>query len=879
VIALVLLGCQAPTPEAPSPPTPVLLEGPDLVVAVPDGPLDPGDPVDVRVEASDPDGVDAVALHVRTAGELAFARVPLTEVDGAWAGQAPADVVQPPGVEWWVEAFDRSDWRVASRWPEQGADRPGRIDVRDLALAPPFAESFEGTTSLQYGHLERGWRDHAEAFRGRRWRLQADEDGSVAAVHPAGFVGMDPVDDWLVGPTLDLTDLPTAEVRWRERTGPGTPATHSLWVSTGSADPAAGDYEPVLALPTPRETWGPGPLGDLTPWVGGPVTLAWRYEGGNTAAWWIDDVHVGPLAPDVRIAHVEQPFLEPGDAGTLTVTVENRGADASGGWLEGSAASGVAFAGPVPFDPLPRGAVVDLSLDLVVDVDRPDHRVAPTTLSVLHDDGRWDQPNGLQIGEPALGLVELDVDVLGTVDLRMGTGRADRPDDSIVVFQGVLPAGHHSFTLDLEPYVDRLPAARGPNRWWLAGTATSAVRVTAFGIDFDGSVAWSTAGGRLVDGPFHLPARPRLVSAGLGVVDGPLRPGVPGAVRLAVRNLGGDLDVPWVGWIRPGDPRLTTGPDPFQGDIWPRGTERIFTLPVTVAADHTDGTALPFTLDVHDGLDVHDVHELLPVPWPRLGAGAVFVSADGVFDPGETTDVLFTVRNDGQLATGDLSCSLMSDGPAATVVTGPTDLSLDAGAFALVGARLTAVGGAPGDVLPFTLSCSGALGSFVRPLEVVLGGVPWAVLPIDPAGDALPGASLDIREVRWRRVGGELALQIRAVQPIDPDPHLEIWMDNPGSTWTHHVLTLTGGVATLSGVRSSGWIALTTPTVQVAGDTLTITFVEAEMDLTDPQLAVAMGTGFCGALGFHCDQWPDGWGNPFVPPIDTSSWIVLSWTP
>lgn len=876
-----LLAACTPTPVASPPlPTPVVLEGPTLDVVVLTGPVEQGAVVDVTVTAADPDGVASVELHARTEGQLAFERVDLVLHGDTWHGAVPVDLVEAPGVELWVRALDDSEWRVPATWPVEGSRQPVRVGVRPVARTLPMEESFEGASSTQYGHYELGWTDVSRAFRGQRWRLGGEgATGDASAVHRAGFAGMEEVDDWLVSPVISLEDVESAEVRWMERGERVEHARHSLWISTGSADPADGDFVELASLAAPQETWSAAAVVDLGVYVGQRVTLAWRYVGGYGDLWALDDVRVRVFAPDVRIVAVDSPFLRPGTSDVLTLTVVNGGAPVGGPvTVGGTALDGLLdFGEPIQVGALGTNDVRTVTLPVSVNAAQPDNTVVQTDLVAIHGAETFVRREGILVGHPTRGLLRVHTTETGALDLRVGVGDPLQPDVEEVVFQGTLPPGVHSFSVDLGAHIDQLPSARGLDHWWTTAVSAAPVRLAGFGLDFDGEVTWSDAVGPYRDVPYYLPHKPAYVVAGVEVVDPPLRPGVESVLRVGIRNRGGDVGGPFTTLPISRHVDLNVADQRFAGDAWDADVQQLFDVEVTVDAAHTDSTPVAFDLVVLDGFEIVSVPVDVQVPWPLLGSGAALLSGDGVFDPDETTDVLFTIRNDGALATGDLACTLTSDTAAATVVNGPTALSLDAGAFQLVSTRLTANGGQPGDRLSFTLTCDNALGSWSTSLQVDLGGVPWAVLPVDPVGDDLPGASFDLREVRWRRDAGEIALEFTSVDPMPAEPVVEVWIDNPGSVWSSHVVTLSGGTATLFGVRSSGWVPLSSPTVAIDGSRLTFTLDEASMELGDPLLLVAMGTGFCGALAFHCDQWPDDWGNPYVAPLDYTTWVTLTW--
>jgi len=133
----------------------------------------------------------------------------------------------------------------------------------------------------------------------------------------------------LVSPALDFSAAPSAQVTWQEYGRQTATADHALFVSVGSRDPSDGEYVAVAeALPAPSEgAWGRSAVYDLSAYAGAPtVYLAWRFVGESADDWYIDDVRVEELQPDLVLdtAAAAAP-LDPGASTTLTVSVANLG--------------------------------------------------------------------------------------------------------------------------------------------------------------------------------------------------------------------------------------------------------------------------------------------------------------------------------------------------------------------------------------------------------------------------------------------------------------------------------------------------------------------------------------------------------------------------
>ena len=886
------LACQTPT-EVTAPPRPDVLLGPVVEHRIPDQPLQDGDLLTIEASATDEDGVAAMELRVRVAGELFYDRVPMERVEGdeeSTVRFVATVFVQAPGVEYVLRAFDDSDYRIPGTFPLEAEGEPVYLDVASVPTLAPWTEDFEG--EVDFGLFGLGWNEVALAFRGERWgHSSLAYGGDRGARHRDGFPGMQPVDDWLISPLLDFSALETAEVRWHEF-GSGTPASsaHALWISTGSADPGDGDFVKVQGLqPPPLDAWRSAPVVDLTPWAGEPrVSLAWRYEAeGQAALWAIDDVRIGPFAPDLQLLSATAGRVEPGGTVGVQVQLHNLGAPTNGAvLLDGSVVGGLGgFGAPVDLGSLASNQLAAGVLWLTVDPEQPDNTLLQAQLLATDGPDGYTWPFGIQVGDPTVGLVRLHVEAPGLVQVWLGVGEQAQPFVEEPVFQGQLGTGIYTLSVDLADHLAWLPSEPGRGRWWARVRSDANTRMLGFGIDHDGAVTWSDDFGPVaagVDGVFYLPERARPVVLSLVPDPSPLAPGSPGSLRLTLANRGG----PTVGITEArlsADPALGLAVDflPLPSDWEGQATLEV---PVNVAASHTNSQPLALHLDVVDAGEAYPVDVVVPVPWPRLVFSAPLVTdptgnADGVLVPGEQVGVLVTVSNVGALATGELTCTLtQTEGPTASITPQATVALLNPGVGRALNLQLTANGAVVGDDLGFAVACSDAVGTWEGEFSIAVGGAAWIPLNVDPTGDAMPGASFDLREVRFRVDGGQIELELTAVDAIDPGTlHLELWTDSPGSSFSNVVLTVLDGVPSLFGVQSGGWIPLPAPSFSVHGSTIRIGLTEADLGLSENTLQVALGTGFCGTPELYCEHWPDGWGNPYAGGLNVNHWVQFGW--
>ncbi|MEZ4317490.1 MAG: choice-of-anchor J domain-containing protein [Myxococcota bacterium] len=875
-----------------------VLEGPVITHVPPEGVYREGDPIALEATAEDDDGVEGIDVYFRTAGELPYFVLPLDRgEDDVYRGVLEGPDVNAPGLQYHLRAFDRSDFRVPADFPADGPDAPITVPVSVVPLPVPYEQPFDGTTT-SFGVYEVGWSEHALGFRGERWAVVRNVGTTGgAAVHGDGYAGIEAVDDWLVTPALDLSGLESAEVRFAQR-GEHTErmGVHSLWLSTGSPNPDDGDFVQVTALPDPPEgAWATAPVVDLSAWAGqSSVVLAWRYEGGHTDVWQLDDVRVRVFGPDLQLVSVEAPRLDPGTVGALEVTLANLGAPTAGPvTLTGDAdPTRAQFPGSVALGALGTGQTVTAALDFAVDPEHPDNTALPVVLAATDgsDGGTW--PVELLVGDRTRGIVRVQTLDAGYIRVWVGTGNPLQPHAEEVAFLGNRPAGVHTFEADLSDHLQYLPSVPGRLRWWVRLETAAQASLVGFGIDYDGQTEWTDTVGPFPPGQealFYLPGRAEPVLVGGMAVPDPIVPGEPATVELTLRNDGG-----WtVGETRvryaSADPDLTVLAidDVLSGPSgWAPGAVTTVSVPVLVASGHTDSTPVALQLTVSDTVDAFPLPVDVPVPWADLRFGAVRVvdlgaNGNGILDPGEGASLLVEVRNDGALATEPVTCTLQQTaGPSVTLdgagaFLGPVAPGAATGAsFAVV-----ASAGAVGDELIFDLACADARASWSTDVSVVIGGVGWTPFPLDPVGDAGAGSPMDLRDGRWRVDGDVLSIEMTSATDLDlATLGFEIWGFSAQSGFSNHVVIAQAGMAQLYGVRSGGFDFLAdVPLTLVDTDTVRVDLDLPSMQLSLNELAMGVGAGFCATGDLYCDHWPDGWGNPYASAPNTQIWFLLTW--
>ncbi len=163
------------------------------------------------------------------------------------------------------------------------------------AYALPFTEEFEAT-SATLGC----WFSYNIDLAGTAWGLSSSYNhttgGSVSAYHTYG-PSTNTEDGYLVSPGLVIPASGNIELSfWSYNSFPTYYYKNSVMVSTGSPDPTDGDYVEIWTPGSVTATWEQALL-DLSAYHGQTIYVAFRYEGSDAHAWYVDDVSVSTVVP------------------------------------------------------------------------------------------------------------------------------------------------------------------------------------------------------------------------------------------------------------------------------------------------------------------------------------------------------------------------------------------------------------------------------------------------------------------------------------------------------------------------------------------------------------------------------------------------------
>ena len=894
-----LVGCGQVTSESGEV---VAIDGPVLAHVQPPGPFVDGVEIQLGATATDEDGVSRVTMYYLPDGTPTWASVDLEQSGSSWLGSIPASHVLQPGVSYYFKAIDNSPYQGTSLLPAEGEDAPYYVEVQVQGRGMPWIEDFEGAaTGATVYDLE--WTEWSEGFPGYPWDVTSADSmsGSYSVSHLAGIDGTDQIIDWLISPAIDLSTEEDIQISWYELgqdVDKMEAGGHSLWISTGSPDPADGEFQLVSQVPAPPEqSWERSDIYELTEWAGSRVAyLAWKYVGTAADDWVIDDVEVRRLAPDLHLVDYSWSVLEPGGSGTLTVEIANQTRiDASGVVLTPSMdATAGSFEGNAVLGDIAGLSSVVTELALTVDPSHPDNAYLPVTLTATDGTDTWEWDLTLVVGEVSLGRVSLTTDVLGYVVATVGVGDPDAPDITVPVVADVLDPGTYSYTLDVTDYFAWLPPAAGPTRWWLQVDSTSPGSVGTFDLSYDGSTYSASGIGKFegeVESVFWLPSPPDPAVQSQTTTPAQVAPGDTVSLLVSMVNNGEQTVGQTSATLTTTDPDVTIlTPDPMEisASGWATGAVVNATFEFQVSADHLNSRDLEFTIVVTDTVESVETTTAVAVPWPVLGLRGTIIDDDDndVLDAGDTANIEVELINVGDLPTfGSLACTMAIAGGSA-----PASMTQDYGTFGLLNVgevddendyELVVGGGAmPGDDLELLLACADDEATYDVPVSLEIGVPPWQWVDDahDDYDDAVDDYTFDIVGGEYRSDGSTLDIILESAEPYTSSiTFIEAWMLSNGADYEWYQLVSQSGLGTLRGYNDGVFTTLSHPVVTELDEThLMISMDLGNMGLAIDGLDVGFAAGFC-ADTYFCDHYPDGWGDPYQTGMVVDLWYALSW--
>lgn len=193
---------------------------------------------------------------------------------------------------------------------ERGAQENMTVSFKkDVFIPTPskstFSEDFEGAT-----FPPAGWEIYTQLDGSQNWELnlwQNHTPGGTQSAFHNNTMGASPVDNWLVTPQISITDDGVHYLSFWSYLGNGWAyKKNSVMISTGSPDPADGDYvEKWAGISNDGWMWAHFFV-NLEDYIGEDIYIAFRYEGdqwGHT--WYVDDVSMVDDSPAISLSQNE----------------------------------------------------------------------------------------------------------------------------------------------------------------------------------------------------------------------------------------------------------------------------------------------------------------------------------------------------------------------------------------------------------------------------------------------------------------------------------------------------------------------------------------------------------------------------------------------
>ncbi|MCK9291486.1 MAG: choice-of-anchor J domain-containing protein [Bacteroidales bacterium] len=171
--------------------------------------------------------------------------------------------------------------------PYPGESAP--VSASAIIVAPsaiPFVEDFEGNV---FPPLY--WQRYDIDSGGSQWTSGTRNHtpgGSKSAYHRYAIGNQD---GWLVTRPIQLPAHSATLTFWSYNLDPEDYVNNSVWVSTGSGNPADNDFQQIWSPMSVTELWVETEV-SLSQFAGETVYIAFRYSGNFAHSWYVDDVSI-----------------------------------------------------------------------------------------------------------------------------------------------------------------------------------------------------------------------------------------------------------------------------------------------------------------------------------------------------------------------------------------------------------------------------------------------------------------------------------------------------------------------------------------------------------------------------------------------------------
>jgi hypothetical protein len=641
-------------------------------------------------------------------------------------------------------------------------------------------------------------------------------------------------------------------------------------------------------------------LVDLSAWSGERVVyLAWYYEGQNADDWYIDDVDVRALQPDILLVEADAASVEPGGQTTVSITLENRSpmtAENLEVSLEMAVEEGVAD-GSQAVAILAQGEQTELLFTVDVAVDHLNNAYLPFSVNVSDGTSEWNFDSRLVVGDRTLAEIGFIVFDQSYVSGTLGVGDIDAPELSFVAFSGIFNAEEaNQFSVDLTEYAALLPATAA-ERWWLKVDALEFGMVDEFEL-VTGDVVVDATVPHYFFGSFpewiYLPEPPNPTIKESGTTPELLSPGSVADWGLGLVNLGEATSGVTTVTLSSTDPDLLfTGPtsSELSATGWIRNQQININTMIEISASKTDSIPILVDVVVSDEVETFERTASISVPWPVLEVSRVLIDdssggdGDGVLEPSESAELEIYLSNSGGRNTFSLvNCTLSQVGGVATTTL--TSTSANFGVLSVGetededGFEVEVTAGVLKDDIQFSLACSDGTEDYVAPFVLELGVPPWNIISTtrDSGADAESAYPLDLLSGKYRSDGTTLDIHLLSSTEFDSSTvFVEAWASSPGADYSWYQFVVQGGSAKVRGYDGKFHDLSTLGVDFPSAKEVVISVDIASLGLLQDEVSIGFASGFCGGSSYYCDHYPDAWGDPYNAGFFTSSWFDLRW--
>jgi hypothetical protein len=889
ILLLTGIACQ-PAEDTAAPWT---AKGPILTHEAPAGAL-AGTALTISANATDEDGVSAVILSYKPDTADHWTDLELTADADTYSGTIPANFMLPGPMAYYFTGKDNSPYLTASYLPIRAEEEPFILNVPVAAQGLPFVETFEGAESA-ISLYDIGWSEHSEGFRAYPWEISSSRanSGAWSVGHQAGGQKTDPLIDWLISPALNLSGEQLVQVSWYEYGENPDLANHTLHLSTGSPDPADGDFTEVSVLGQATDhDWDRSKVIDVSEYSDNAVVyFAWRYEGQFSDAWYIDDVTVQQLTADLALVDYSWTVAGPGEHMTLTLDIENKTTETAPKVSLSATSDGATSDGDKNIGDILGLSSTSADIGLTVDLKYPDNAYLPVTVTATSGAEIWEWDLSLVVGEQSLAEVTLTTDVLGYLDVTMGTGDPSKPILTYPLTTEIIDPGTYTYTIDLTDAHESLPPAAGSERWWLSIDSTSSGTLDSFTVSHDGQSFSANPDSFVGESSnlFYLPPPPEFSISSTTTNPNPVTPGSTVAVSWIMENSGSSTIGATTATLVSDDPDVTiiSTPDAYITDTWEQNESFSLNFVIEIAHGHTNSRPVALSIEIDDEAETVATPIELNVPWPVLEIESLIIDDhdNELLDENENTDIEISLINSGDLDTvGAVDCTLSYVSGSATA-----DIDQAFGSFGTLNVgetdddddfEITVTAGTLGDNLDLQLYCADDTNTYTIDVPIEIGAAPysWITTNLDPIGDVLSDYPFDIVGGTYAADGTTIDIILESADPFDPaTAFVEAWMLSDGASYTWYQLVAQSGVGSFRGYDDGVFISISNPTITAVDET----HMKISVDITDAGLIVdTMSAGFAAGFcidNYYCDHFPDNWGDPYVTGMTTTSWFELSW--